>query len=547
MATTPNIHPVRFNFEQHCSMRDMGWRQPVQWGDDTQFQFSLDICESERNLIINESFNTNDSWVVIGTSTIDTANGWGVKSAGNNTGSIVQYVPITDGIQFFMSFDVEIQSGSVLLEIGTYSEIFTESGTYSRYITAESVVSVLFYGEAESAYHITSIGMYPLNTSYIVRVVDLDGATVRELSVSDNPEFFNVVRNWITFTYDWRDEAGDYLDQGCYSFEVSEPCECLNGGLISADFVTGSTTWTNRGNQGWIIIQGTAYFLGTYSPDNVYLDNIFCEGEEYEITYTLTNMSGNEFRIGCGSALGVMRSADGTYTETITCGIGNYARFIMFGYNLSGASAFQVTELQVQRKTRSFRFQSNLFNLKEYHPCTSVIAACCDSDNLQAGYGDTFFQPRMRLKLIYGKPAYEPISLESYKGAFGSKRNYYYRGEKTKLLQFGCSEYAHDFIGHLAGYDHVYIDGDSIFINSAEYSPSWDTIWDWGEGELQVSNKVELIEKRRCSSITTGCEGSLPIAIDSHSGGLGGTDGGTVIVDKIRGIKSDLVTAAATG
>ena len=116
------------------------------------------------------------------------------------------------------------------------------------------------------------------------------------------------------------------------------------------------------------------------------------------------------------------------------------------------------------------------------------------------------------------------------------------------MLQFGCPEYAHDFLAHLAGYYHVYIDGNAIFINSQEYAPSWDTIWDWGEGELQVSDKVELIEKRRCSSISTGCDGSLPIAIDSDAGGLGGIDGGVVVIDGRKGAKEgQYATTATTG
>ncbi len=98
MATTANIHPVRFNFEQHCSMRDMGWRQPVQWGDDTQFQFSMDICATENNLISNESFDTNTDWTATGTAFVDTINGWGVKFAGAATGQITQSFTVADDV-----------------------------------------------------------------------------------------------------------------------------------------------------------------------------------------------------------------------------------------------------------------------------------------------------------------------------------------------------------------------------------------------------------------------------------------------------------------
>ena len=546
MATTANIHPVRFNFEQHCSMRDMGWRQPVQWGDDTQFQFSMDICATENNLISNESFDTNTDWTATGTAFVDTINGWGVKFAGAATGQITQSFTVADDVYLYLTFDIVVESGSMKLALGTYSEIFTESGTYARYIRAESVSSILFAGAPDSAWYITSVGLYAINTNYVVRVVDVDGSVVRELSVEDTPDYFYISRNWITFSYDWTDAGGAFLDERCYRFEVSEPCECSNGGFIAEDLITVQNQWVGSAGDWSFNGTGIAVYNGTLSTDDAFVRNALCDGVEYEVSYQLNAMnSGNQFRVRLGSQGGTFRSADGTYTETITANCSSNNHIFIVGVTGSGGG-FQLSNLRVRRANRSFAFRSNLFDLKEYHPCTSVIAACCDSDNLQAGYGDTFFQPRMRLKLTYGKPQYEPISLESYKGAFGTKRNYYFRGEKMKLLQFGCAEYAHDFIGHLAGYDHVYLDGESIFINSQEYSPSWDTIWDWGEGELQVSNKVELIEKRRCSSITTGCEGSLPIAIDSDSGGAGGTDGGTVLVDG-RKKASEFRTIAQTG
>jgi hypothetical protein len=548
MATTANIHPVRFNFEQHCSMRDMGWRQPVQWGDDTQFQFSLDLCATERNLILNESFDTNSDWTAAGTAFIDTINGWGVKYVGAGVGQISQSFTVADDVYLFLTFDIVVQSDSMKLALGTYTELFTESGTYTRYVRANSVSSIVFGGSTQSAWYITSVGLYAINTNYVVRVVDLDGVVVRELSVEDTPAYFYISRNWLTFSYDWTDDVGEFLAEGCYLFEVSEPCECSNGGFVAEDLITVQNQWTGSAG-GWDFNgTGVAIFNGSLATDDAFIINALCDDVEYEVSYTLNAMnSGNTFYVRCGATTGTFRTTDGTYTETVIANASTTAAFAIVGVTGSGG-AFQLSNLRIRRKERTFAFRSNIFDLKQEHPCTSVIAACCDSDNLQAGYGDTFFQPRMRLKLTFGKPQYEPISIESYKGAFGTKRNYYYRGERIKLLQFGCSEYAHDFLAHLAGYDHVYLDGNAIFINSQEYAPSWDTIWDWGEGELQVSDKVELIEKRRCSSISTGCEGSLPIAIDSDGGGLGGTDGGVVVIDGRKGAKEgQYATIATTG
>lgn len=543
MASTTKIHPVRFNHLQHCSKRDANYRQLVLHGDETQFQMGMELCAPDVNMIQNPAFSSTANWNPSGTAFIDTVMGFGQKYAGGSLGIISQIVPVADGVQIYLSFDVNISTGSLKLAAGTYTEIITESGTYERFITADSLILLVFEGSAPSSWTITSVGMYVMNTNFAVRVVDLDDTVIREMNPITDPQYFDFTRSWFTFSYDWEDALGDLLPAGCYRFLVSEPCECLNGGLIPQDLITGvATYWQQSGVQSWFVVGGSATYTGAVDGDTVWIENVFCDDVDYEVGYTLTGMAGNEFRLRAGATSSILRTADGTYTEIITAN-GNTGRLVLAGYNTAGASTFILTDLTITPVSRSYAFRSNIFDLRASAECTCIISACCDSDNLQAGFPDTNFVPRIRLKLNYGDAEYDPISNESFKGSFGFKRNYYYRGEKIKRIGFAASEYVHDFIAHLGGYDYVYLDGESVFVNSSEYSVEWQDGYDYGEGELKVSDKQELIEKKRCSTQIKGCgSGGLSISIDSNSGGASGSDGAGIITNHLSSTAAEYLT-----
>ena len=543
MAGTTKIHPVRFNQLQHCSKRDANYRQLVLHGDETQFQMSMELCAPDVNMVQNPSFSSTANWNPSGTAFIDTVSGFGQKYIGGSIGAISQIIPVADGVHLYLSFDLNISTGSMKLAAGTYTEIFTQSGTYERFILADTFISLSFAGSAGSSWTITSVGMYVMNTNFAVRIVDLDGTVIREVNPSTDPQYFDFTRSWFTFTYDWEDDGGNFLAAGCYRFMVSEPCECLNGGLIPQDLLTGvATYWRQDGVQSWFVVGGSATYTGAVNADDVWIENVFCDDQDYTVEYTLTGMAGNEFRLRAGATSSILRTADGTYSEIITAN-GNTGRLVLVGYNTAGASTFILTDLTITPVERSYAFMSNIFDLRASADCTCIISACCDSDNLQAGFTDTNFVPRIRLRINYGDAEYDPIVNESYKGAFGFKRNYYYRGEKIKRIAFAASEYVHDFMAHLAGYDNMYLDGEPMFVNSGEYSVEWMDGYDYGEGEIKVSDKVELIEKKRCSSQIKGCgSGGLSISIDSNSGGASGSDGAGIITNHLSTTAAEYLT-----
>ena len=123
----------------------------------------------------------------------------------------------------------------------------------------------------------------------------------------------------MTVSYDWNDELGECLPNGCYYIEVSEPCDCGSGGFVAEDFITVQNQWDGN-NGGWQFNgTGNAIYDGSPSPDSIWVENVVCAGEDYEVTYTLSAMNaGNEFQVRIGAQLGINRTTDGTFTETIT-------------------------------------------------------------------------------------------------------------------------------------------------------------------------------------------------------------------------------------
>jgi hypothetical protein len=127
---------------------------------------------------------------------------------------------------------------------------------------------------------------------------------------------------------------------------------------------------------------------------------------------------------------------------------------------------------------------------------------------------------------------------EGYKDSSGYQNSYYYTGGKAREFAYSSSEYIHDFMAHLRGYDHVYIDGVEVFVMDEEPpSISWIKGYDMGERIFALSLKTVHIKKRRLSSVISGCSiGGVPIQTDGNSGVVGGVIGiGGIIFTETEG------------
>ena len=545
MAETIDVHPVRFNYEQHCSI-EQGFNQIVQCGDITQFQLLLEPCLTDREVVLNGSFTESipNPWFTTTGWTYDSANGHITHQAGTGIGQLYQLFSVGDGTLVRLTFTIDFltESGSALLSFGTFIKSYFQSGTYTEYITADSV-GALGWVISDDEIRFSFASVQPINTNYGFRVVDRYGTVVGEYNSEDHPTYFTFIDQYATITYNWVDNLGQCLPDGCYFIEVAEPCDCLNGGLVAENFATVQGQWNFSPDDGtWDIYTGSAVYAFPFSsPAQAIIPNAVCGSTSYEVTYTLSNLAVGTFQVRLKATLGVLRDGavdpDGTSTEIITTTGTSIGNISMIG-NSTVTGGITVTNFKVRPVERVYSLRSNPFELVEEAPCSVLISACNDENGLQGGYNGTGFSPSVRLKCTYGQ-GYYTSDQEHFENSYGNHNRYYYRGHKVKSLRYGCAEYLHDFLAHLGGYDHVYVDGEEVFVYDEEYpKPEYVMNYDYGTVEIGVGKKTELIEKRKCSGIVTTCESNgkgVGLIID------GGSTGSTP--STLAGEKYEIITS----
>ena len=495
MSEVIDHHPIRFDYTNECNLSDHNWMQFAEYGDVQQFQLEIGPCAYEQNAIVDGSFSGGSAdWVSSGFGwSIDTTNGLAVKTQGAS-GVIRQDVETADGVYWMISMDVVIGSGQFAVNFGADTEIVSATGSYTFYFMSDTVVSLKVSADGTTSGSFTNVVALPINTNFEVYVVDANGTTQHTYDGSD----FNFTNQWATLSVDWEDIA---VGTGCYTLQVSDPCHCVQGGFIQEDFETDTEAWSTDST--WTISGGTATFSGASATGQALMSGILCAGTSYDVRYTLANMAGNTFYVQLGSATGATQNANGTYSETIVCTNSSSLKLVAGGF----MSSLSVHTFSITATTRTVQHTSVPIRvLESAADCTHKITVCNDSDGMGAGFEFTGFSPMLRMGCQYAHGG-ATSTRNSYEFSTGKKSTTYYRGRKNKSLTFMAPSYIHDFMIHLGGYDHVYIDGTEVFIEDDEYPTiSWNKETDLGGVTLTVREKDVLIENRRKSSKEEACD-----------------------------------------
>lgn len=137
---------------------------------------------------------------------------------------------------------------------------------------------------------------------------------------------------WDTSTLTWDEQIGDW-DSSNFNPAVRDLLVARvdpESVLLNGDFAA-SDGWT--AGSGWAIAAGKA--TGTLTSADLSQTYAFEEGEEYEVTFTVSNRTAGTVQPRIGTAAGTARNADGTYTEVITVPVGG-GDFILRGAGFSG-------------------------------------------------------------------------------------------------------------------------------------------------------------------------------------------------------------------
>lgn len=503
MANTIPNQPIVFNQSENCWLEDSGMNLLAEYGDLSQFQMKLEPCGSDVNVVRGGNFATASLWNVGAEWSI--GGGRACHTIGSS-GVIWQNAPASDGTLVRLTLTVEASDDQYVdVFWGSYFGRFTD-GSYEVWIEADGATQFTISTAGSFAVCVRDLQMITVNTDFLVNIVGSDGSVVDSLDTSDG--FFDFADGYFTCTIDWEGLA---LPNDCYTLQVVDPCYCGQRGLVATDLVSGFWNWSTAAV--WTISgDGVADFSGS-ATGVALLANTVCSGITYEVTYTIENLSGTvDVEVGFGSTYGTARTANGTYTEQI---ISNGTSFRFKG-TPTGAASFDIVDVSFTAIDADLQYDvSNVIKMQEGFNCaTLALAMCNDSDAFGFGFLNTDFRPLMRIPASLTRSSY-PMERLTYENSLGTKATYYGRSRKAKDLGFDGIEIMHDFAHLWLMCDHFYIDDVEYFVEEDEYpSISWGENDDVGGVTLVVSEKTQLIENRRLSSASVGCEPTGALILD---------------------------------
>lgn len=488
----PN-QPVIFDEVLDCHLLPSNIVMLAQYGDITQFQMALEPCGSDFDVLNNGNFDGEDGWT-LGT-------GWSIADGqacheDGLYGTISQVAPASNGVLVRLTFTLSVSSLGCVIQYGTWIENFTQSGSYTRWIVADS--ASVFGIAATGAVCISNLQIITVNTDFSVTIVDSTNTPVITLDTADG--YFNFEDGYFTASIDWETLA---IDDGCYTLVVVDPCPCSQRGIIALDFVTSLTAWEIQ-DSAWTIAGGNAVYSGSASRQ-ARLDNVVCDEVTYIVSYTLSGMgAGEEFTFRLGGNDGVTRNADGTYTELITSGGTDLA---LIGDGNGSPQTFTLSGVSIEAQTPYEYIQSNVIKVSstDFGCKTYLLSLCNDSDGLGFGFDNTGFAPNFRIEASLVRGTY-PSVRNAYDFSNGRKSTTYGRMRVARELGLDLPPHLVDFMALTPLADHFYIDGEEYFVEDDEFpSVSWDDNVAQGGFALNVSKKTQLIENRRLSSSIRGC------------------------------------------
>jgi hypothetical protein len=504
--------PLPVDTVPNCTLPTYGgWIQQIEESDPTQVQFTVAPCGSALNVFTNGTFVDGDTdWNPSGT--WDFSGNKACSQVGSSD-FIQQNVTLPSGYIMQFIIDVELFAGSVIVSTNLgLAGVINTSGETTIAVASNGITNFNIFVDLSSAACVRNIRLMPINNRWRVDLQTAEGDYVDTLTGAS----FDVARNFLTVGFNWNDLA---VSEGCYRLAFFDPCECSQFGFIGDELemprqwqiVDGATA------TGGVIggVMAAISFAGA-AAITFQMSNVICPNVAYTFTYTLTGMSaGDEFRLRAGSVNGVLRTADGTYTETITSTHAGGLPFVLrAAFTLAGTGSFSMTDFSMEAVNPTPTYFTVPFQLVADGSCTTLFNACGNIDQFNMGFaaidaggniaGQTGFSPRIRLEGTLRGTGYDG-ERSSYEFSTGRKVVTHMRTHKRREFTFYAPEYVHDFMNLMRGFDNVYINGDAVFSMDDEYpSMSTEPDTDMAAVTLVFNNRTELTENVRTTSLSAG-------------------------------------------
>ncbi|PCJ57940.1 MAG: hypothetical protein COA65_08755 [Rhodospirillaceae bacterium] len=240
-------------------------------------------------------------------------------------------------------------------------------------------------------------------------------------------------------------------------------------------------------DQGWTLFGGvtiagaggpTMRYTHAGAAGNAAFIDVLEVGTEYTVTYDILNYVSGTVRVRLGATDGITRSANGTFTETLTCT--NVGRILFLFFPTAGAGVMDIDNVIVSKAVTAgvaFDGQSECFDLQTSHDCSFLWVWSNDNRwgnfdySVITGGSITNFEHKLRIICAFRGTKY-PTERNIGEDSAGVKSVDYMSLRKTKLMDIDFApDYIHDAIAAFFAHDTRTINGTS-FVMDDEYEPS---------------------------------------------------------------------------
>ncbi|MGR3221243.1 MAG: hypothetical protein ACUZ8H_15720, partial [Candidatus Anammoxibacter sp.] len=455
--------------------------QPTEQGDNITFQF---LAAETVNLVSDGTFpiGSHDSvcgvqnWCGIGWGLV---NNTAAHTVGFQTNHLVQDSIFTTNNFFRINFTITSMTAGIIAVrnsgFGSNLITITTNGTYTFYYIAGGNGGIAFVptNTFDGAVSNVEVVQVATATDYTIEIFNTETAvtidTVPPAAITGSTS-----NNVITVDFNWSDDLT--VSNGCREIRIF-----LQGGTAGDAGNLFEDTFET--NQGWDVFGdvSVAGFAGQFIEFgfvsafvNAVAIFVLEVGTEYTITYDVLNYVSGTVRVRAGGTQGTIRSANGTFTETLICTVNTSLNFIF--NDVAGAGVLAVDNVIIS-KANNLDGKSECFDLQTSHDCSFLWA--WSNDNRWGNYDYSVisdgaiasFQHKLRLICKFRGVKY-PTERNIGEDSAGVKSVDYFSLKRTKLLDiYFAPDYIHDAIAAFWAHDTRTINGTS-YIMDDEYEPS---------------------------------------------------------------------------
>lgn len=528
-----NNQPVNFDdVVNNPYIDDIKYKQLVQQGDVTQFQFGTIYDNNANNILENPTFSTNlNSWYQTSTEKLFTWNDgvlyYGVQGL-TRPASLIRQDVLTLGTKYEVTISINRS------QVG-YWRVYLGSNKIAELTAGVHTVSGIC--EASVGFRLQFVPLWISNprfpprsigsvdwvvvtekttNNHIFPIVDVEDSTVAHTlraindylsdpyTESSDAQF---IRKSLTMSLDWNDKG---IPNGCYQIGVCDAdvntnlqCGCFNSDLNGAETLTNGDqyipSWdiSSTGVGGVTLGSGTITLGGGVGAGTASITQSGLKsGVTYDYEFEIISETGTvslDIKFGTQSDT---YTTTGVKTGSITSD-GTDLELISTTTTTSGMKIGYV-RIQAQSADLEIDYYSNPFYLATTHNRT-VVVNCNNTENVFGlNYENAVWTPRLRMR-GYVAPddnAYE-TEREDSENTIGRRDVFYFKRRKSQLLVIENEpEFIHDWLSLLAGHDHAMVDNKEYFITEGEYPPiKWDYWRVIGNAQLPMQLKQQLERK----------------------------------------------------